>query len=121
MTRPKIVVNVVAALQRRGAPTDTGVAFVVFAGASGPTDAPVECKSKADATAASIPEGIATWIGDALTQGAPKVWALRADAVDSGAVTEAGMTEEQLVALIKGAGRVPVRRDALYRELQVFA
>ncbi len=39
----------------------------------------------------------------------------------SGAVTAAGMTEEQLVALIKGAGRVPVRRDALYRELQVFA
>jgi aminodeoxyfutalosine synthase len=39
----------------------------------------------------------------------------------SGAVTEAGMTEEQLVALIKGAGRLPVRRDALYRELQVFA
>jgi aminodeoxyfutalosine synthase len=39
----------------------------------------------------------------------------------SGAVTEAGMTEEQLVALIKGAGRVPVRRDALYRELKVFA
>lgn len=39
----------------------------------------------------------------------------------SGAVTEAGMTEEQLVALIRGAGRVPVRRDALYRELAVFS
>ncbi len=39
----------------------------------------------------------------------------------SGAVTEAGMSEDQLVALIRGAGRVPVRRDALYRELKVFA
>jgi aminodeoxyfutalosine synthase len=39
----------------------------------------------------------------------------------SGAVTAAGMTEAQLVALIRGAGRTPVRRDALYRELEVFA
>lgn len=112
MTRPKIVVNVVAALQRRGAPTDTGVAFVVFAGASGPTDAPVECKSKADATAASIPEGIATWIGDALTQGAPKVWALRAGAVDSGAVTEAEWTTAlNLLTTEYGPGQVLIPGD----------
>ena len=39
----------------------------------------------------------------------------------SGAVTEAGMTEEELVRLVKDAGRVPVRRDALYNELKVFA
>ncbi len=39
----------------------------------------------------------------------------------SGAVTEAGMTEAELVRLIQDAGRVPVRRDALYNELQVFA
>jgi aminodeoxyfutalosine synthase len=39
----------------------------------------------------------------------------------SGAVTDAGMTEEALVRLIRDAGRVPVRRDALYRELHVFA
>lgn len=38
----------------------------------------------------------------------------------SGAETEAGMSEEALVALIRDAGRVPVRRDALYRELRVF-
>ncbi len=38
----------------------------------------------------------------------------------SGAVTEAGMTEEELVHLVQDAGRVPVRRDALYRELKVF-
>ncbi len=39
----------------------------------------------------------------------------------SGAVTEKGMTEEELVRLVKDAGRVPVRRDALYEELKVFA
>jgi aminodeoxyfutalosine synthase len=39
----------------------------------------------------------------------------------SGAETEMGMTEDELVRLIRDAGRVPVRRDALYRELQVFA
>lgn len=91
MTRPQIVVNVAAALQRRGAPTDTGVAFVVFAGATGPST-PTECKSKADALAAAVPETQATWIGDILNQGAPKVWALRATAVDAAAVTEAEWT-----------------------------
>ncbi len=39
----------------------------------------------------------------------------------SGAVTEAGMSEEELVRLVQDAGRVPVRRDALYNELRVFA
>jgi aminodeoxyfutalosine synthase len=39
----------------------------------------------------------------------------------SGAETEQGMSEAQLVALIRAAGRIPVRRDALYRELKVFA
>ncbi len=38
----------------------------------------------------------------------------------SGAVTEQGMTEEELVKLVKDAGRIPVRRDALYNELKVF-
>lgn len=39
----------------------------------------------------------------------------------SGAVTEAGMSEDELVRLIKDAGRVPVRRDAVYAERHVFA
>ncbi len=39
----------------------------------------------------------------------------------SGAVTERGMTEDELVRLVRTAGRVPVRRDALYNELHVFA
>jgi aminodeoxyfutalosine synthase len=39
----------------------------------------------------------------------------------SGAVTQEGMTEEELVRLIKTAGRIPVRRDALYNELKVYA
>lgn len=39
----------------------------------------------------------------------------------SGAVTELGMSEQDLVQLVRTAGRVPVRRDALYNELKVFA
>lgn len=39
----------------------------------------------------------------------------------SGAVTEKGMTEEELVKLVRTAGRLPVRRDALYNELKVYA
>ncbi len=39
----------------------------------------------------------------------------------SGAVTAEGMDEEALRKLIRGAGRIPVLRDALYRELEVFA
>ncbi len=39
----------------------------------------------------------------------------------SGAVTAEGMDEEALRKLIRGAGRTPVLRDALYRELKVFA
>jgi aminodeoxyfutalosine synthase len=38
----------------------------------------------------------------------------------SGAVTEQGMTEEELVKLIKDVKRIPVRRDALYNELKVY-
>ena len=38
----------------------------------------------------------------------------------SGAITELGMTEPELIKLIKNVGRVPVKRDALYNELQVF-
>lgn len=39
----------------------------------------------------------------------------------SGAVTEQGLSESELVRLIRDAGRLPVRRDALYNELKVFA
>ena len=38
----------------------------------------------------------------------------------SGAVTDYGLSEEQLVSLIREAGRMPVRRDALYNELKLF-
>ncbi|NHA02036.1 hypothetical protein G5V59_26975 [Nocardioides sp. W3-2-3] len=103
MARPQIVVNVAAALQRRGTPTDTGVAFLVYAGATGPSD-PIQCYSKADALAAAVPETQATWVGDCLNQGAPSVWVLRAAAADASAVTEAEWT----TALSKiGAGFGP--------------
>jgi hypothetical protein len=87
MSRPQIVVNVSAALQRRGAPTDTGRAFMVYAGAGGPST-PTRCLSAADASAASVPATQAAWVGDGLRQGAPEVWVLRAAAVDPDAVTQ---------------------------------
>lgn len=88
MPRPQIIVNVTAALPRRGAPTATGTAFFVFAGAAGPA-APVVCRSAADATAAAAPANIVSWVGDALTEGAPEVVIVRADAADPAAVTQA--------------------------------
>ena len=39
----------------------------------------------------------------------------------SGAQSAVGMTEDELLRLIKDAGRIPVRRDALYNELAVYA
>lgn len=39
----------------------------------------------------------------------------------SGARSATGMTEVELLRLIRDAGRVPVRRDALYNELAVYA
>ncbi|MDI6911480.1 hypothetical protein [Nocardioides sp.] len=99
MSRPQIIVNVTAALQRRGAPTDTGTAFLVYAGVTGPS-APTKCLSAADALAANVPAVQAAWVGDALTQGAPAVYVLRAAAVDNAAVTEAEWTTalDQLTA-----------------------
>ena len=38
----------------------------------------------------------------------------------SGAVTDVGMTEAELIRLIRDAGRTPVLRDAVYNELQVY-
>lgn len=38
----------------------------------------------------------------------------------AGALTPAGITREDLVWLIKGAGRIPVERDTLYNELKVY-
>ncbi len=39
----------------------------------------------------------------------------------SGASTSLGMSEDELIRLIKDAGRTPVLRDALYNELEVYA
>jgi aminodeoxyfutalosine synthase len=39
---------------------------------------------------------------------------------EAGATTEQAMTLEQVLALIRGAGRIPVERDSLYRPLRVF-
>lgn len=38
----------------------------------------------------------------------------------AGALTPAGITREDLVWLIKGAGRIPVERDTLYNEVKVY-
>lgn len=91
MARPQIIVNVTAALPRRGAATATGTAFFAFAGAAGPTD-PTRCLSAADATAAGAPANIVSWVGDALTEGAPEVVIVRADAAIVDAPTEAEWT-----------------------------
>lgn len=38
----------------------------------------------------------------------------------AGAVTPAGLTRDELIWLIKGAGRVPVERDTFYNEVKVY-
>jgi len=38
----------------------------------------------------------------------------------AGALTPAGITREDLIWLIKGAGRIPVERDTFYNEIQVY-
>lgn len=91
MSRPQIIVTVTGAIARRGAPTDTGVAFVTYAGAAGPV-APVRVKALSDAVAASVPDTVAALIGDALNQGTPEVVVVKAAAVDPEAVTEAEWT-----------------------------
>jgi aminodeoxyfutalosine synthase len=40
---------------------------------------------------------------------------------EAGATTPMEMTYDDLVALIRGAGKVPVERDSLYRALRTFA
>lgn len=91
MPRPQIIVNVTAALPRRGAATATGTAFFAFAGAAGPPD-PVRCLSAGDAETAGAPADIASWVGDALTEGAPEVIIVSANPVLPAAVTEAEWT-----------------------------
>lgn len=91
MPRPQINVNIAAALARRGAPTATGTAFFVYADATGPA-VPTTCLSSQDALDASVPAGMAAWVGDCLSEGAPEVIVLNAAAVDPGAVTEAEWT-----------------------------
>ena len=39
----------------------------------------------------------------------------------SGATTPAGVAREQLLRMIRDAGKVPVERDALYNVVEVFA
>lgn len=38
----------------------------------------------------------------------------------AGAVTPAGLTRDELIWLIKGAGRIPVERDTFYNEIRVY-
>ncbi len=38
---------------------------------------------------------------------------------DAGAITPQGLATEQMAALIREAGRVPVLRDTLYEELEM--
>ncbi|GAA4117420.1 hypothetical protein GCM10022215_18020 [Nocardioides fonticola] len=92
MSRPMTVVTVTTAVQRRGAPTDTGTTFLVFASSTGGPSVPTVCFSKDDATTAGVPSPFADYVADALTQGAPKVVVLKAAAVTPASVTEAEWT-----------------------------
>ena len=38
----------------------------------------------------------------------------------AGALTPDGLTREELIWLIKGAGRIPVERDTFYNEVKVY-
>jgi hypothetical protein len=88
MSRPQVIVTVRDAVPRRGADSVTGTAFLLYAGATG-TETPVVCKTTTDATATSAPAQVVQYVGDALTQGAPRVVLLRATAADPANVTQA--------------------------------
>jgi hypothetical protein len=77
MPRPQVIVNVTAALPRRGAPSTTGTAFFATSIGTGPTT-PVRLTSLAAAEAAFGVGPFATWIGDTLSEGTPEVVAVRA-------------------------------------------
>lgn len=87
MTRPQINVSITQAVARRGDESSTGTAFIVYAGATGPTD-PVRCLTAADALTAAVPAPMAAWVGDCLAEGAPSVVVVKAAAVDAAAVTQ---------------------------------
>lgn len=88
MPRPQVVVNITAALPRRGTPTPTGTAFLVYAAATGPTG-PQRFTSPADVSAALGAVPAAQWAVDAFTEGAPEVVTIRATAANLAAVTTA--------------------------------
>lgn len=77
MTRPQVNVSISGELPQVSLAVETGTLFLVYGGASGPSD-PVRVTSAAAAEAATIPTPIAAWIGDALAQGASAVVAVRA-------------------------------------------
>lgn len=87
MSRPQIIVTITEALARRGTPTETGRAFLTYAGVAGP-DTPVKCTQLADAIAAAVPAGVAAWVGDALAVGVPEVYVVRTAAANVAAVTQ---------------------------------
>jgi hypothetical protein len=95
MSRPQIIVNVTAALARRGAASPTGRAFITYptlvGSPVGPT-APIIVKSEAEALAAAVPAATATLIGDALRLGAPDVVVVRATAAVVATPTEPELT-----------------------------
>lgn len=91
MPRPQIIVNVTAALPRRGFDSKTGTAMLVYAGATGSTNA-TRCRSGADAAATAAPAAVVQQVVDALSQGAPEVVLVRATAVNPATVTEVEWT-----------------------------
>lgn len=97
MSRPDVIVTITEEAPRRGAPTDTGTAFMAFAAGANPATPPaiVVARSAADVAAAfPIAEAanITAWVGDALATGANTVVVVRAQAATAGTVTQAEWT-----------------------------
>lgn len=88
MASPSITVNVSGAISSAGTPTDTGVLFFAFTGATGPA-APTRVTSMAQALALTspVPTDTAAWLGDYFANGGAAVFVVKINAVNPAAPT----------------------------------
>lgn len=114
MASPSITVNVSGAIPSAGTPTDTGVLFFAFTGATGPT-IPTKVTSMAQATAlaAPVPTDTAAWLGDFFANGGAAAFVLKITAVNPAAPTTAECTAAlDLLTDDLGPGQVVVAGQA---------
>lgn len=91
MASPSITVNVSGAIPTAGTPTDTGVLFFAFTGATGPTT-PTRVTSMSQALAASVPTDTAAWLGDFFANGGAAAFVVKVAAATPAAPTVAECT-----------------------------